>query len=197
MIFINFIYFCRAFQAPEISNCKYTTFDEIMTILDVILLLCCIPVLIRGFKKGFLNQLFSIIALLAGVWTAYILADIPAQWFLPAFEGNTGNPEQMAQLAGFATCLVVTITGFSLLGTLLEKFLRIITPDWLDHILGVILSSVSTAILLGVLLLIFESLNSIYFFMDPKNEIFADSMLYPAIKTIAEIIFPFNNGMLI
>ena len=168
-----------------------------MTILDVILLLCCIPVLIRGFKKGFLNQLFSIIALLAGVWTAYILADIPAQWFLPAFKENTGNPEQMAQLAGFATCLVVTITGFSLLGTFLEKVLHLVIPDWIDHILGVILSAVSTAILLGVLLLIFESLNSIYFFMDPKNEIFADSMLYPAIKTIAEIIFPFNNGMLI
>lgn len=197
MIFIIFYLFLHRFSEQEISNRKYSNFDEIMSILDIILLLCCTPVLIRGFEKGFVSQIISIVTLLAGVWTAYLLADIPTDWFISVFEGNTDNPGQIASLASFAIALVASLTIFAIIGWLVEKVIKLVIPDFLNRLLGLMFSAVSTTMLLAVLLLLFESLNNIYYFIDPENAIISDSFLYPGIKAISEIIFPFNNGMLI
>ena len=85
----------------KISNCKDTQIDEIMNILDIIIILCFIPILIGGYKKGFINQAISIVALLVGAWTASALASKVSAWFLPMMEGNCDNPQGMAYLAGW------------------------------------------------------------------------------------------------
>lgn len=174
----------------KISNCKDTQIDEIMNILDIIIILCFIPILIGGYKKGFINQAISIVALLVGAWTASALASKVSSWFLPMMEGNCDNPQGMAYLAGFAITLVIAMLVVLLIGKIIEKILEIVIPDIVNKILGLALAAVNGALLLCVLFLIFNVLNKIYMFTDIKGAFFSDSTLFPIIESTTNAILP-------
>ncbi len=161
-----------------------------MNILDIIIILCFIPILIGGYKKGFINQAISIIALLLGTWIASAFAGKVGAWFLPMMEGNCDNPQGMAYLAGFAITLVIVMLVVLLLGKIIEKLLAIVIPDIVNKILGLALAAVNGVLLVCVLFLIFNVLNQIYMFTDLKEAFFADSMIYPVIESTTNAILP-------
>lgn len=161
-----------------------------MNILDIIIMICFIPILISGYKKGFINQTISIIALMTGVWLASVLGDTTGNWFLPMMEGNCDNPQGMAHLAGFAVTLVAVCVIFLLLGKVIENLILLVIPDIINKILGVGLSVANGILLLCVLYLIFNVLNKIYLFTDLKAALFSDSLLFPIIESTANTLLP-------
>ena len=161
-----------------------------MNILDIIILICCIPILISGYKKGFISQAVSIIALMAGVWVASALGEDVGSWFLPIMEGNCDDPQNMANLAGFAVTLVVTLVIVMLLGKLVGKIILWVVPDVLDKGLGLILSAVNGIILFCTLYMIFTILNRIYMFTDMKGAFFSDSVIFPMIESTTNTLLP-------
>lgn len=174
----------------KISNCKDTQIDEIMNILDIIIILCFIPILIAGYKKGFISQAISIVALFVGTWVAEASAGQVGSWFLPMMEGNCDNPEGMAYLAGFATTLVIAMLIIFLLGKVVEKLISVVIPDTINKIAGLALAAVNGVLLLCVLFLIFNVLNKIYMFTDMKEAFFSDSALFPIIESTTNAILP-------
>lgn len=160
-----------------------------MNILDVIILICCLPILIDGYRKGFIRQAISIFALLIGVWIAGKLGDNVGGWVYPAFE-KCDQPEHMANLAGFAIVLVVSLLSIGLIGKLAEKIILIVVPGWVNTLLGVVLAACQALLLLSVLFYIFQILNKIYFFTDLKSALFADSTFLPMIESFAEALLP-------
>ena len=160
-----------------------------MNILDIIILICCLPILISGYKKGFIKQAISILALLIGVWIASGLGDTVGSWVYPVFK-NCEHPEQMANLAGFALVLVVALLSIGLIGKLVEKLILIVVPSWCNTLLGVALAALQALLLLSVLFYIFQILNKIYFFTDLKSALFADSTFYPMIESFADALLP-------
>ena len=168
-----------------------------MSILDIILLICCIPVLINGFKKGFIHQIVSVIALIGGVWAAYKFGGITAEWLKPMLETKCENYQQIANLGGFGITLVATILGIGLIGTLLEKIILFIIPDLINNLLGLLLAVVNATLLCCALLMIFETLNSTFFFTDPKGALFTDSLLYPYLKSITQTILPDIKSLIV
>ena len=174
----------------KISNCKDTQIDEIMNILDIIIILCFIPILIGGYKKGFISQAISIIALFVGAWVAEASAGKVGAWFLPMMEGNCDNPEGMAYLAGFATALVIAMFIILLLGKIVEKLISAVIPDIINKIAGLALAAVNGVLLFCVLFLIFNILNKIYMFTDLKEAFFSDSTLFPIIESTTNAILP-------
>ena len=189
-IFINFIYFCTGVSATEISIGKYTHFDEIMNILDIIILLCCIPILISGYKKGFINQAFSIMALMAGAWIASGFGSTVGEWIFPLMEGKCENPEQLAYIGGYAITFISICIIFFIIGKLVEKLLLIILPEWINKSLGLVVSVINAILLMCVLYMVFEALNKIYFFTDTKGSLFTDSLLFPIIENTAKALLP-------
>ena len=174
----------------KISNCKDTQIDEIMNILDIIILLCFIPVLISGYKKGFIRQVISIIALMAGVWIASALGDNVGAWFQPVMEGKCDNPQTMAYLAGFAVTLVAVMLIFLVCGRLIEKIILLAIPDVLNNLLGMLLAAANGILLLCTLYLIFNVLNKIYMFTDLKTAFFSDSLIFPIIESTSNALLP-------
>lgn len=161
-----------------------------MNILDVIIILAICPVLINGYRKGFINQAFSIIALIAGAWVASTFAGKVGSWIFPMFESVSGNPETIAFLGGFAITFVVMCLVFMLLGKLLEKIILAMIPDWINNVLGLLLGVVNGLLLLCVLFLLFQVLNKIFFFADLKGAFFSDSYLFPYIEKTAQTVLP-------
>jgi uncharacterized membrane protein required for colicin V production len=167
-----------------------------MNILDVIILICCIPILLDGYRKGFIRQAISIFALLIGVWVASGLGDTVGSWVYPAFK-SCEQPEHMANLAGFAIVLVVVLLSIGLVGRLVEKLILIVVPRWCNTLLGIALAALQALLLLSVLFYIFQILNKIYFFTDLKSALFADSTFYPMIESFAEALLPSIQQLII
>ena len=161
-----------------------------MNILDAIILICMIPAVILGIKKGFIAQVISIIAIIAGVWASARFANLLGDWLSTYISAS----EQTLKLTAFAIILVVVIIGLLLLGKAMEAIIKLVALGWVNKLLGVIFSLLKCILILGILALIFEAINDAFGLV--SQEYIAQSSLYEGVKWIADHIFPYVKNML-
>ena len=161
-----------------------------MNILDAIILICLIPAIFQGIRKGFISQAISIISLIAGIWASARFADIVSVW---ASKYITAS-EQVLKLVAFAIILIVVFIVLGLIGRLLESILKFVLLGWLNKLAGVVFSLLKTLLILGLIITAFSSLNNTMELVKP--EVLADSRLYQPLKDTADAVFPYIKNML-
>ena len=161
-----------------------------MNILDAIILICLIPALVQGLRKGFISQAISIVSVVVGIWSSARFANIVTAWVSQYITAS----EQILKVVAFALILVVVFIALGLLGRLLEKILDFAFLGWVNKLLGVVFSLLKTFLILGLVIVAFNSLNSTFGLVKP--EVIADSVLYEPLKSLADTIFPYIKNML-
>lgn len=161
-----------------------------MNIIDAIILICLIPALIQGLRKGLISQAISIVSLIAGIWASARFADIVTAWVSQYITAS----DQILKIVAFALILIVVFLALGLLGRLLESILNFAFLGWLNRLLGAVFSLMKALLILGLVILLFSSLNSSLGLVKP--EVLADSALYRPLKELADTIFPFIKNML-
>ena len=161
-----------------------------MNILDAIILICLIPAIFQGIRKGFISQAISIISLIVGIWASARFADIVTLW---ASKYITAS-EQILKIVAFVIILVVVFLVLGLIGRLLESILKFAFLGWLNKLAGVIFSLMKALLILGLVITVFSSLNNTLQLVKP--ELIADSVLYQPLKDAADAIFPYIKNML-
>ena len=137
-----------------------------MNWIDIILILCFIPAIISGIRKGFISQVASIIIIVAGVWLSY----------------------------EFSVIFLIVAIILTLLARVLEGLLKIILLGWLNKLLGFIFAILKYALILCLLVYVFDIINKGGAII-PEN-VLDDSVLYGALSHLNEIIFPYLQGFL-
>ena len=74
-----------------------------MNILDIIILICLVPSIIQGLRKGFISQAISIVSIVAGVWASANFANLVSDWLAQYLEA----PEQVLRIVSFAVIMIV------------------------------------------------------------------------------------------
>ena len=161
-----------------------------MNILDAIILICLIPAIIQGIRKGFISQAISIVSVIAGIWASARFANMVSEWVAQYITAS----EQVIKVVAFALILVVVFIVLGLLGRVLEKILDFAFLGWVNRLLGVIFSLMKAFLLLGLVILAFNALNNAFGLVKP--EIIEDSVLYGPVKSLADTIFPYIKNML-
>ncbi len=161
-----------------------------MNILDIILLICFVPALVRGFRKGFISQVIAIISLIAGVWMSARFANVVSTWIAQYIQGS----EQVLKVVAFALIFIVVIAALALLGKLLEGTIKLIMLGWLNRLLGVIFSMLKAGLIIGLVIMAFCSLNSTFGFV--SEETLNSSVLFPPLKNMAYSVFPYLKELL-
>lgn len=161
-----------------------------MNILDAIILICLIPAIFQGIRKGFISQAISIISLIAGIWASARFADIVSEW---ASKYITAS-EQVLNIVAFAIILIVVFIVLGLIGRLLESILKFVLLGWLNKLAGVVFSLIKALLILGLIITVFSSLNDTIEIVRP--EVLADSKLYQPLKDTADAVFPYIKNML-
>ena len=161
-----------------------------MNILDAIILICLIPALIQGLRKGFISQAISIVSVIAGIWASARFANLVANWVAQYITAS----DQVIKVVAFALILVVVFIVLGLLGRLLEKILNFAFLGWVNKLLGVIFSLMKAFLIIGLVILAFNSLNNAFGLVKP--EVINDSVLYGPVKNLADTIFPYIKNML-
>lgn len=161
-----------------------------MNTVDIILLICFIPALIQGFRKGFISQIIAIISILMGAWLSFRFASEVSVWLAQYITGS----EQILKITAFALILTAVIIGLTLLGKLLESTFELVMLGWLNKLLGAAFSLVKAGLLIGLAIMVFCSLNNTFSLV--SEEVLNESVLFPPLKDLAYTVFPYLKELL-
>lgn len=161
-----------------------------MNILDIIILICFIPALVQGIRKGFISQVVAIVSIVAGVYLSFEFSELVSAWISQYIEGS----EQVLKITAFALILIAVIAGLTVFGKLIEKMVKIVMLGWLNRLLGALFSMLKCALIVGLVIMVFNSLNGSFHFVDEAK--LAESTLYPPLKSFAYNVFPYLKELI-
>jgi membrane protein required for colicin V production len=155
-----------------------------MAIIDIILGALILYGLIKGLSKGFFVEVTSLLALLVGVYGAVHFSNYAAEFLSNRFEWG----EKTINITAFAITFVAIVFAISLAGKALTKLADFAALGVLNKLLGGLFGGLKIALILSILVLIFNTLNkTIPFVSDEEIE---SSLLYNPVKSLAPMIFP-------
>lgn len=170
--------------SPGSSGISHIT-PSAMNTLDIIILVILLPFLVQGIRKGFISQLTALLSIILGIWMAFKFSSLVVEWMKPQLHLS----DQVLKVISFIIILIVVVLVLYLVGKLLEKMLKLVMLGWMDKLLGVILSLLKGLVVIGLLIVVFNSLNTNFHLVaDEKLE---GSVLYPALKDATYTIFPY------
>lgn len=162
-----------------------------MNTLDIILAICFVPALIRGISKGFVEQAMAFAGFFLSVWMAFRFSSLAADWLRPNLEVN----DPLLSVIAFVLILIVVSVGMVLLGKLLSKFIKVVMLGWLDKLLGVLFGCLFTALILGVLIVSFDALNTRFALVAAEK--LESSVLYSSLRSISWFLFPYLKELIV
>ncbi len=161
-----------------------------MAIIDIILLICFVPAIVYGIRKGFVKQVVEIVAIVAGVWAAFSFSASLSAWLAQYF---TLEPE-LLRIVSFVVIVLLFVLLLGLAGSLLTRLLKIVFLGWINGLLGLVFGVFKVALVLGLLIMVFEALNSTVGFVEPER--LSDAVVYQALRNLASTVFPFLKSFI-
>lgn len=161
-----------------------------MNILDIILLVCFVPAIFQGIRKGFIAQAVSIISIILGIWASARFANIVSDWIAQYITAS----EQVLRLVAFALILVLVFLILAAIGKMLEGVIKLVMLGWLNKLLGVVFALLKTGLIVGLVIMAFSSLNDNFKFV--QESVLNESIMYPPLKKLAFEVFPYLKDML-
>jgi len=134
--------------------------------------------------KGFFVELASLVSLIAGVYGAIHFSYFAGNFLKDKVEWE----ERSISIIAFAITFVSIVIVISLLGKLFTKVADFASLGILNKLLGGAFGALKLGLIVSVLLIVFDKLNSTIPFVNKENT--EDSILYEPVKNLAPMIFP-------
>lgn len=159
-----------------------------MNVIDILLLVIILLGLIRGFMKGLFVEIASLLALILGVYGAIHFSNYAAGFL----ETKTDWSEKTIAITAFAITFVAIVFLITLAGKALTKIADFAALGILNKLLGGVFGGLKTALILSVILTIFDKMNRNLPFVDEQT--IEDSMLYKPVNELVLKLFPAFSG---
>ena len=150
---------------------------------DLILGLCLGYGFVQGFRKGLLIELASLIALVLGLWGAFLFADL-AKSQLELYA--TLNPVLLNTIS-YLLVFIIIVFGVSFVAKILTKIIKLVALGLLNRITGAIFGILKIGVFLSATLLAIEQVNVMITLLD--SEMIAGSFLYTPLLEMGDFLF--------
>ena len=131
------------------------------------------------------------IAIVVSVWAAFKFSSVVMVWVAPYLNLS----ETLLNVVVFAGLLILVSLGMLLLGKLLTKIIELAMLGWLDKLLGLVFSILLTGLILGIVIILIDTLNVKFGFIN--SEYLDASVIYGLLRNYAYAIFPFLKQLLL
>ena len=155
-----------------------------MNILDIILGALILFGLIRGLMKGLFVEIASIAALVVGIYGAIHFSDYAGDFL----ENRVAWDEKYINITAFAITFIVLVLAIAMAGKALTKIANFAALGIINKILGAAFGALKIALILSVVLIIFNKANKTIPFVD--KDTLEESILYSPVKSLMPLIFP-------
>lgn len=162
-----------------------------MNIVDIILLgFLLVCGVFTGLKEGFIYQLVGIIALVLGAWLSFRFASTLGAYMASYIQMSSN----LLNILSFIVIFLLVFYVLYLLGMLLKRIIKISLGGWIDRLLGVVFALVKVAIVLGLLIMLFDSVNNTFGFISQDK--ISRSTVYVHIREFTNAVFPYLKSLL-
>lgn len=161
-----------------------------MNTLDIVILVLFVPGIIRGITKGFMEQAVTLAGIVISVYVAYHFSSYACTFI----QQYVTVSETVLHILGFAATLVAALIAVILLAKLFTKAVEMASLGWLNKALGFLFSILATALVLSLLVIVFDTLNVKFGLV--KSNILQDSVLYGHLKDFGNFVFPYMKQLL-
>jgi len=155
-----------------------------MSVLDIVILVFLLFGLINGLRRGLFVEVASLVALVAGIYGAIHFSNFAADFLMEKVDWN----EKTVNITAFIITFIVIVLVIALAGKALTKIADFAALGILNKILGGIFGLLKMAVILSVILIIFDTMNKTIPFTDEDD--LEDSIIYEPIKSLVPTIFP-------
>lgn len=150
-----------------------------MSKVDIVLIIILIVGAVAGYKKGFLSELFTLLAIILGVLAGFKLMGAAMLMLDEHYDIN----EHVLPYAAFGVVFLIVVIGVTLLGKFFKSALEKTLLGGVDKLMGGLLGILKTAFILSVLIWITSSLN-VYV----PEKFTEDAWLYPTVTRFAPAV---------
>ncbi|MCL2247546.1 MAG: CvpA family protein [Lentimicrobiaceae bacterium] len=122
-----------------------------MSYFDIIILIPALWFGYKGFTHGFIRELASLAALLIGIYAAFMFTDLVEEWI-----NNPNIPKEVY----FAITFLLVLIGVFVLGKLVEKIVKLIIPEFVNHLLGSLFGAAKVLVFFSAIFYFIHSIDS-------------------------------------
>ena len=155
-----------------------------MNSLDYILLIPLLYGLYRGFTKGLIIELASLLALTLGIYGALHFSSFTFEFLSDYVEIKT----VYLQLASYGLTFLIIVMVISLTGKALTILIKLVALGFINRMMGAIFGSIKVLLILSVFILFFDRFNKQFGMV--KDEVLNTSLMYNPIRIQAEQFYP-------
>lgn len=156
-----------------------------MNYIDIILGILLIIAAIQGFRKGFIIEFASLAALILGIWGGIKFSDFTVR-LITKYTGF--HSDYLTIIAFFVTFIIIVIL-IHLMGKVLDSVVKAAMLGFLNRLAGVIFGVLKTALILSILLLLFDEVDQNVHILPVKQK--EESKIYEPMKQVVPTLLPF------
>lgn len=156
-----------------------------MNYLDIIILIFLLWAAFRGFTKGFIIAVASLIALILGIYAGIHFSDFAAYLIVKWFGPETRHLTIIAFIITFIAVVILV----HVIAWLTDKLVKAVALGFINRLLGVIFNSIKMAFILSVIISILNYFNAENHIIPEKDR--ESSILYYPVAAIAPAVFPY------
>ncbi len=162
-----------------------------ISILDIMLIVPIAWFTYKGFSKGLIIELATLVGLLLGIYIAGNFSFYTADFLRDKFDFHS----QYMNIISFTLTFIGVVILVMLFGKSLEKVVNLLMLSFVNKLAGAVFGLLKVSFILSVLIFILTSFGIEEHVID--KEIQKKSYLYEPIKSIAPFVFPMvkDNGV--
>ena len=123
--------------------------------IDIVFLILMIVAIVKGYQKGFIIALFSIIAYIVGIAVAVKLSATAAIYL----QEHTTVSSKWLPVISFAVVFLIVVLLVKIGGKLIEKTFQMAMLGWANRLLGILLYVLLYTIIFSILLFYAEKIH--------------------------------------
>ncbi len=158
--------------------------DYTINYLDVGLAIPLILGLYKGFKKGLILELTSLLALIVGLFGGIYFFEIGKSFLDSHFDIN----EKFLPILSFLSLFVCIVLVVSIVGKILDKFVKMIALGGINRLVGALFGLLKMAVIVSTLLMFTYKFHSLIPFLSSEKT--NSSMLYRPLRFLVPGILP-------
>jgi membrane protein required for colicin V production len=155
-----------------------------MTYIDIVFAIPLLWGLYRGFTKGFIIMIASLLSLFLGVYCAIRFSNFIGNYI----NGMLASPKDYIPLVAFCITFLAVVALVYLLGKFVEEALSFAMLEWLNKLLGAIIGIFKWAILMSITLFIFNTMKGDEGIISKETR--EKSYLYGPIQKLFPLLLP-------
>ncbi|RKE03339.1 CvpA family protein [Marinifilum flexuosum] len=159
-----------------------------MNILDILIGLPLIYAIYKGFTKGLIIEIATLLALILGIYGAIHFSDFTAEFIENQFDYHSNY---MGIIAFISTFLVIVIV-LNVLGKMLNSLIEAVALGMINRLLGAVFGLIKGILILSILVYFVNFLDQKFDFISKEKK--EESLFYKPMVQVSETIFDIFNS---